>query len=591
MGPVLFGAENDHLRLACRRTILRFELRQGDLRRRQRFSVSGESFCEEEEESGGQEGRGYGDGELKTCTTGPKRVELEDRSEEEKKTKMVVKCSVSSSVKEISDSGDDSVFPEKISVKKRRKVVDEKVGVKPLIRLGLNNSILLALRDTRHIRFNDSLLGTIETSLSNGPVHFDCFPNFTIHLHDPHVMKALTLNSKTHGTLMVQGTSQIALIDRVYYKCIKTNMNVGALDRKKMGETLLIQTNVQAKIQIPRTLKWSEVSFPESWKLENENYPLEIQNPDQNLDLDFVQQLADGSVRLSFEKSRFRSPLDDYRPRSPIDLRRSPLPTKQPPILLGDRPASQASSSGPLAPYPRSRRDLDPEFQGVKTRSQVSTPCYTAKQDSVVDQNDDNSQKVESPSGTDIEDPYQDYDLKVLRKAFELDMDALGKEFDLEKKRVKREAYRANHTREQKVKVLNAWKEFMKEVSDNIPFFEYFENYFSWHRKTCKKVTQVEDRIDNKVILQPENPSKPIIEKPLVKLPTSRQSSIKSKDVTALEIVTQKLEELQKLVKKEPVTPSPSKNPQLTTLHVHTASSRSSRTSSDNEKEIEHIED
>ena len=81
------------------------------------------------------------------------------------------------------------------------------VGVKPLIREGLNSSILMALRDTRHIRFNDSLLGTIEIGLSSGPVHFNCFSNFTIHLHDPHVMKVLTLNIKTHGTLMVQGAS------------------------------------------------------------------------------------------------------------------------------------------------------------------------------------------------------------------------------------------------------------------------------------------------------------------------------------------------------------------------------------------------
>ncbi|KAL0017272.1 hypothetical protein SO802_004341 [Lithocarpus litseifolius] len=253
------------------------------------------------------------------------------------------------------------------------------IRIKPFIRSGLKNSVLLALRDTRHIRFNDSFLGTIQTSLSNGPVHFDCFPNFTVHLHDPNVMKALTLNIKTHGTLMTQGTSQIALIYRVYYKCIKTNMNVGALDRKKVGETLLIQTNVQAKIQIPRTLKWNEISFPEDWKLQNENFPLQIQNPDQDSELDFVQQLADGSVRLSFDKSRFRSPLDDYRPRSPIDLSRSPLPFKQPPFLLRERPNSQASFSRPLAPFPRSRIDLDPEFQGVKTRSQVSTPCYTAK--------------------------------------------------------------------------------------------------------------------------------------------------------------------------------------------------------------------
>ncbi|KAK9983248.1 hypothetical protein SO802_032773 [Lithocarpus litseifolius] len=49
----------------------------------------------------------------------------------------------------------------------------------------------------------------------------------------------------------------------------------------------------------------------------------------------------------------------------------------QPPILLRDRPTSQASFSRPLAPYPRSRRDLGVELQGVKTKSQQSTTlCY-----------------------------------------------------------------------------------------------------------------------------------------------------------------------------------------------------------------------
>jgi len=51
-----------------------------------------------------------------SCATSPKRVELEDRSEDEKKKK-VAKCSVLSSVTEISGGGDDSVFPAKISVK------------------------------------------------------------------------------------------------------------------------------------------------------------------------------------------------------------------------------------------------------------------------------------------------------------------------------------------------------------------------------------------------------------------------------------------------------------------------------------------
>ena len=129
------------------------------------------------------------------------------------------------------------------------------------------------------------------------------------------------------------------------------------------------------------------------------------------------------------------------------------------PTPLSDRPASQCSSSRPRIPFPKSRRDLGLELQGVQTKSQVSTPCYTAKQESVVDQEENNSRKTPSPSHSDLEapeeledvspvDPYKG--LMTIKKEFTLDMAALGKEFDLEKNRVKREAYRANHTREQK---------------------------------------------------------------------------------------------------------------------------------------------
>ena len=153
-------------------------------------------------------------------------------------------------------------------------------------------------------------------------------------------MKALTLNIKTHGTLMLPGVQQIALIYKVYYKCIRTNLNVHALDKRKIGETILIQTkDIRSKIQVPKTLKWSDVIFPSNWTLENENYSLQIQNSSQNPDLDFVQQLVDGTVRLSFDQSRFRSPLeyDEPRSRSAIDLHQ---PFRQSPILLRDRPAS-----------------------------------------------------------------------------------------------------------------------------------------------------------------------------------------------------------------------------------------------------------
>ena len=85
-------------------------------------------------------------------------------------------------------------------------------------------------------------------------------------------MKVLTLNIKTYGTLMLHGTRQLALIYRVYYKCIRTNIFIQAIDKRKVGETTLIQTrDVRSKVQVPRTLKWSEVTFPTNWTPENEN--------------------------------------------------------------------------------------------------------------------------------------------------------------------------------------------------------------------------------------------------------------------------------------------------------------------------------
>ena len=86
-------------------------------------------------------------------------------------------------------------------------------------------------------------------------------------------------------------------------------------------------------------------------------------------------------------------------------------------------------------------------------------------------------------------------------------------------------------------------------------------NYTNYYLHVIgKQPDRVEERVENKVILQPGNQAKPnpTLEKPLVQLPITRQTSLMSKDKTALEIVTQKLKEL---VKNEPVTPSPSKAP------------------------------
>ena len=73
------------------------------------------------------------------------------------------------------------------------------VALKPLTAKGLNISLLIALRDYRHNKFSDSLLGIIQSSLCNGPIYFDCHPNLYVSLTDKNILDILTLNLQLNG--------------------------------------------------------------------------------------------------------------------------------------------------------------------------------------------------------------------------------------------------------------------------------------------------------------------------------------------------------------------------------------------------------
>ena len=58
------------------------------------------------------------------------------------------------------------------------------VAIKPLIDIGIDATVLMCLRDIRHNKFEDSLIGTVEASLGQGPVYFNCYPNKIMSLID-----------------------------------------------------------------------------------------------------------------------------------------------------------------------------------------------------------------------------------------------------------------------------------------------------------------------------------------------------------------------------------------------------------------------
>jgi hypothetical protein len=103
------------------------------------------------------------------------------------------------------------------------------VAVKPLTRQGLNTTVLLCLRDGRHLDFQDSLLRMVESSLYEGPFYFNCHPNYSLSLYDPTLLHALELNIKTDGYEMMKGAQPLTLVYIIYYKLMKATLETQSL--------------------------------------------------------------------------------------------------------------------------------------------------------------------------------------------------------------------------------------------------------------------------------------------------------------------------------------------------------------------------
>ena len=99
------------------------------------------------------------------------------------------------------------------------------VGIKPLTRRGINASVLLRLLDARFTNEDQARLGMVEANVAHGPIWFNANPDLTISLDDGAPEKALTLRIKTSGYHMIEGSRPLALIYRIYYKLLKTNLN------------------------------------------------------------------------------------------------------------------------------------------------------------------------------------------------------------------------------------------------------------------------------------------------------------------------------------------------------------------------------
>ncbi|GAV89778.1 MP domain-containing protein, partial [Cephalotus follicularis] len=104
----------------------------------------------------------------------------------------------------------------------------------------LNTFVLACLRDARHLNFDDSLIGVIETSLCNGPIYFDGYPDLTISLTDKCILETLKINIKLHGYNMLPGSEIITIIHHVHYKATNSICPKSLVNLTK-GETTMMK--------------------------------------------------------------------------------------------------------------------------------------------------------------------------------------------------------------------------------------------------------------------------------------------------------------------------------------------------------------
>ena len=153
------------------------------------------------------------------------------------------------------------------------------------------------------------MLGMVEASFSKGPIHFNVNPDLTLSLDDSASEKALTLRINTTRYHMIEGSHPLALVYRIYYKLLKTNLNPQALLKDPKYQTLLLQASSDdIKVDVSQMIKWEDIKLLEEWELIHEMPPIlmpptQMQNIETE-NLKSIEQYLDGTVKIKFDHSK-----------------------------------------------------------------------------------------------------------------------------------------------------------------------------------------------------------------------------------------------------------------------------------------------
>ncbi|KAL4605961.1 hypothetical protein ACB092_09G068000 [Castanea dentata] len=296
-------------------------------------------------------------------------------------------------------------------------------------------------------------------------------------LHDPNIIKALTLNILTSGYDMDDSSRPFTLIYRIFYRLLDSQLTPRSRGRDPAGKTMLIQCSTpNAKTQVPKMIQWQDISLPKEWTLEQVAPP--VKPIFDELDVTKIAENADGTIKLFFDDTKCFNHNKALR----INEGRNSFA----------EPESFAKRDYDVNKFLKKNFEKpDLKLKGVASNnSQVSNADYSTKTYLPSGTNEDGDDaKSDAPSGSNfppIETLVHEKYLRVIKLMdmhfeipdFQIEMVALSNEFFSKANHEKRKYYQSTFAQSEKYRIKRKWREKMNLLKQRILFFDYLENYY-----------------------------------------------------------------------------------------------------------------
>lgn len=139
-----------------------------------------------------------------------------------------------------------------------------RIGLNPLHRQGIKTFAFCCLLDQRWRDFGSAIIGGIQAPLSEGPISFDVYPNFSIALEDPHAIKSLVLGIQTAGYQNFEKKAKNLSIS--YRVCVRYyNTSVPAVLHTDDRFVSMVEYDSLCKPVKPKRINKETLRPPDKW--------------------------------------------------------------------------------------------------------------------------------------------------------------------------------------------------------------------------------------------------------------------------------------------------------------------------------------